>query len=540
MIRNRGSLLPFLAPAGPLLLFVGFPLLLFFARGAGDLPGLTADPSLGRIYQFTLLQAFLSALFSVAAALPGAWFLLRWRITGRSLIRSVSTLSFLLPPILVVLGFTLVFGRAGFINRGLQGIFGLTEPPLKILYSAGGIILAHVFYNFPVALRLLTDLFGSYPENELKAARSLGASPLRAFITVLLPSLWPGILSAFVLVFLYCFLSFAVVLVLGGGPSTATLEVELYRAVRFGFDPGRAASLILLEGSVTLPVLLLFLFLDRRSHHEFSPDRHNAPLESPPPAIKVLTTVYFVLFLLFFFLPLLAIPFHSLLVRSTRGGSALFSAAHYLSLFRSAEPLRALAVTLSAAVVSSLSAVALLFPAARISALNRGVMNGRILFSLPLGVSSLAVGTGLLYLKSLFPGTGNYLLLVAAHTALAIPLTWRILEPAARSLPASVIRAGEVYAPPLIRFFRVELPLLFPALVTALAFSFALSAGEVNAALLFSGPGLPTIPVTIYHLIGAYRFGEASALGTLLILVSFGALLVLERRDGRDRKIISR
>ena len=139
---------------------------------------------------------------SVLAALPGAWLLLRYRIPGRELIRAAATLSFILPPILVVLGMTLVYGRSGFVNRFLQGIFGLPEPPLRILYTTGGIILAHVFYNFPVALRLLSDLSGVWPDNELKAARSLGAGPFRAAATVLLPALWPGLLAALVLIFL--------------------------------------------------------------------------------------------------------------------------------------------------------------------------------------------------------------------------------------------------------------------------------------------------------------------------------------------------
>ena len=71
-------------------------------------------------------------------------------------------------------------------------------------------------------------------------------SSLRKLRSLLLPALWPGLLAALVLIFLYCFLRFAVVLVLGGGPATATLEVELYRAVRFDFNPDRAAALILL------------------------------------------------------------------------------------------------------------------------------------------------------------------------------------------------------------------------------------------------------------------------------------------------------
>jgi thiamine transport system permease protein len=185
------------------------------------------------------------------------------------------------------------------------------------------------------------------------------------------------------------------------------------------------------------------------------------------------------------------------------------------------------------ALFSSTAAVTLLYPAARSTALGRqrgtgGDLWGPLILALPLGFSSLALGTGLLHFKVLLPGAGSLPLLTAAHTALALPLAWRILGPAAASLPASLLRAGELHAPPLTRFFRIELPLLFPALASAAAFSFALSAGEVNAALLFSGPGFPTLPVTVYRLIGAYRYGEASALGTLLIATSFLALGFLE------------
>ena len=221
----------------------------------GALGGILDSAYYRGLMLFTLKQALLSTVFSVALGLPGAYLVGRCRFPGRRILKSLTTVPFVLPPILAVLGFVLVFGNAGLINSLRRMVLGPEAPPWKMLYSLGAVVTAHVFFNFPLTLRIAGDAFALLPLNEARAASSLGAGRLRAFLAVDLPHLIPAILTATVLTFLYCFMSFAVVLVLGGGPKLTTLEVEIFRLVKYQLDFGRG-SILALGGSAAALFLL--------------------------------------------------------------------------------------------------------------------------------------------------------------------------------------------------------------------------------------------------------------------------------------------
>ena len=146
-----------LAPAVFLLLFFYFPLGSVLAGGLTDRSGrlslgiltsLLRDPYYLRIIGFTIWQAILSTLLSVLMGLPGAYLLARYDFRGKRLIQALTTVPFVLPSIIVVLGFVRFFGNNGILNRFLMALFGLAEPPLRILYSLQAILLAHAFSCF--------------------------------------------------------------------------------------------------------------------------------------------------------------------------------------------------------------------------------------------------------------------------------------------------------------------------------------------------------------------------------------------------------
>ncbi|GAB1481252.1 hypothetical protein MASR2M78_00670 [Treponema sp.] len=176
------------------------------------------SPSLLHIVLFTLSQALASTLGALVLGLPGAWLLSHSRKRGARYLRAISSIPFAMPPILVVLGFILFFGNSGWANRLLMSLSGAEEGPLQILYKPSALVLAHAFYNFPLVLILAGDGLQRSRAAYTDVAASLGASPLKTFWTVSLPLAFPSILASASLVFLYSFTSFAVVLVLGGGP----------------------------------------------------------------------------------------------------------------------------------------------------------------------------------------------------------------------------------------------------------------------------------------------------------------------------------
>jgi thiamine transport system permease protein len=162
---------------------------------------------------------------------------------------------FILPVIVAVLGLLAIFGRAGWLNAGLEAIGAGTIS----IYGLAGIVLAHAFLNLPLAVRLILQAWLSVPSERIRLAASLGFSDAdmrRHFERPILRAVLPG---AFMIVFLICTTSFAVALILGGGPRATTVELAIYQAFRFEFDLGRAAMLGLVQAAICVAAGLIAL-----------------------------------------------------------------------------------------------------------------------------------------------------------------------------------------------------------------------------------------------------------------------------------------
>ncbi len=171
-------------------------------------------PSDWAAIRFTLAQATLSALFSVALAIPLARALARRRFPGRGVLITLLGAPFILPVIVAVLGLLAVFGRNGLLSTAL-GWAGL--DPIHI-YGLHGVVLAHVFFNMPLATRLILQGWAAIPAERFRLAASLNFAPRDTARLLERPMLRQVLPGAFVVIFLICTTSFAVALTLGGGP----------------------------------------------------------------------------------------------------------------------------------------------------------------------------------------------------------------------------------------------------------------------------------------------------------------------------------
>lgn len=492
------------------------------------------DPYTVRILGFTLFQAFVSTVVSVAIGLPGAYLLATYRFPGKRIIKAICTIPFVLPSILVVLGFVIFYGNNGLVNRMLMTLFGLSSPPLSILYTFTAVILAHAFYNFPIVLGLVSSYWEHLPIRSEQAAMTMGARRWTVFRTVTLPRLAPAILSASTLVFLFCFSSFAILLVLGGGPRFTTIEVEIYRRARMTMDPEGAAALSLLSIAVALVLVAFHSWTQRlmARQEEVESDRQSR-LERSPRSWwgKLLTILYTIGTVVFVLGPLGGIIYRSFQAPVSRSGSLAFSLRWYRELFGLDRAAGSSLGTASSAIVLSLviaavtAAVSLTIStmlAARLRQ-NHGRFRGSMeLFAmLPMAVSSVVIGLGY-HLVSAAVGGGRPVgvtLVVLAHVVIASPFVLRTILPEYRKIPFSYTQASLTLGATVPQTFRhIELPLLRSSMATGAAFAFAISMGEINATLVLSDSSIVTIPVVMYRLIGSYNYGGACALGTVLII----------------------
>ncbi|WP_332447967.1 ABC transporter permease [Sphaerochaeta sp.] len=507
--------------------------------------GVFLDPYTQRIMLFTLYQAFLSTLASLLVALPGAYLIATYSFRGKRFILALSAIPFVIPSILVVLGFVIFFGNNGFLNQLLMRLFGLPAPPLSILYSFKAIILAHTFYNFPIIMNLVSSYWEHMDSNCEAASWTLGATKSRTFLSVTLPRLLPAIISAASLVFLFCFNSFAIIMVLGGGPQFTTMEVEIYRQARMLGNPGNAAALSLF--SILVTVLLLAWYNNRERHLARSEayQSKNRFVQKKPATFlgRMLAVLYTLASILFILGPILSVVVRSFMAAPSRSSAQQFSLKWYRQLL-SLEPatghmgsaLQALTNSLFIAFLVALCTIPLALTLSvairRKSSRKKGL---EMLGMLPMTVSSVIIGLGYYLISSRIRGGTalSYTLVVLAHMVIAIPFVLRTLLPEYRKIPLSYMHSSlTLGAGPWRTFVSIEVPLLRGAMLTGAIFAFALSMGEFNATLTLANSSIVTLPIIMYRLIGSYNFQGACALGTILIVVCAIVFSVSELAKG--------
>ena len=238
-----------------ILAFCGAALVTVVSLGA---PGLADVSGLWPVLRFTLLQAFLSMLISVTLAFPAAFALDQFRtFPGRGAVIALFGLPLALPALAGAFGILALLGRNGWLAQGLENM-GLAFKP--DIYGLGGVLIAHVFFNFPLAVRLFLNALETIPEPNWKLAAALRMSAAQRFRLLGLPVMRASLPGISGMIFLLCMTSFTLVLVLGGGPSATTLEVAIYQSLTYDLDLGRAAALTLIQlalAAVALAALAL-------------------------------------------------------------------------------------------------------------------------------------------------------------------------------------------------------------------------------------------------------------------------------------------
>jgi len=512
----------------------------FAVDGRWTLSGLAqviSDPYYLHLIRFTILQAVYSTLLSLAIGFPGAYVLSRYNFPGKRTLRSLTVVPFVLPAIVVALGFILFFGNNGYLNRALVDLFHLSGPPFRILYSLPGIVLAHAFYNAPIVMRVVSAAWEGLDPAIDEAAMSLGTGPIRRLVTITLPRLAPAILSASALVFVFTFLSFPIVLTLGGA-RYATIEVGIYTLVRTLLDYHLGAALILVEMMISLSFTYLYLRVEGSLAVATAglKGQERVPLFAGPVRLgRALIAIYGILAGVFFIGPIAAI-----IADSLRAADA-WTVSNYLQLvssryspFLGTSPIATVRTSLIigalATVVSLPAGTLIAFFVSRTRAIGRWAIEA--LLMAPLAVSSVAIGFAML--RGLAAGPlrigGTLAAIVVAHAVLIYPFVVRVIRPVLEGLDPHLVEAARSLGSSRWRaFIDVELPLIKRGLLVATVFAFALSMGEMSATLILMRPGLSTIPVAVYGLLSARQFGAASAMAVVLIAVTAISFVAIDR-----------
>jgi thiamine transport system permease protein len=471
---------------------------------------------------FTLWQAVVSTALTLAAGIVPAYVLARFEFPMRRLVLATATVPFMLPTVVVGAAF-------------------LALLPERLHASATAVIVAHVYFNVAVVVRLVGSMWALIPHDLTDAARTLGATRWQVAREVVLPLLRSGIASAAVVTFLFSFTSYGVVTLLGG-PSRPTVEAEIVRRATQLGDVEGAVALSMLQVVLLATVVALSSRLQRRSTQRLG----GAPLRRRPrtrPDRRLVGTVAIGT------AAVMCTPVGALVLRSmwtsdglsltawrTLGGTGQRPGAS-----TGVDPTAAIATSLGiAAVATAISLVVGTLGAFAVSvARQRRTSPLDVGLMLPLGTSAVTVGLGMLITFDRPPvdWRDEWWLVPVGHSLIAVPFVVRSILPAVRRVPAAHLDAAATLgATPLRGWWEVVARRSTRAIAVAAGLSAAISLGEFGATTFLTRTGRDTMPVVIARLLG--RAGDipraqAFAMATVLFAVTAAIVVVADREESR-------
>ena len=502
-----------------LALLVLAPMLALFRLGS--IPGfepadlrIWENAYLRRVLWFSLWQAGLSTLLSVLPAiLVARAFALHGQMPGRALVLRLFALPLVVPSVVAVMAIVSVYGSGGWL------------PLDRALYGINGILLAHVFFNLPLAVRLLLPQWQAIPQHHWQLGEQLGMNSWQRWRFIEWPMLREALPGVLLLVFMLCLTSFAVVLTLGGGPRSTTLEVAIYQSLRFDFDPARAALLALVQLSLCLLVALATMKMQRLPEVEIAvsaPDRSVSSLQQWFNTVLIAAATVYV-----------GLPLLSMALDSLAGPILEVLSNHGLWL--------AFGNTLTIGLCAASLAVCAGWWLLRFSAdlAHRGRtdaarlvdLSGSIVYVVP----PLVIGTGMFVLLSPHLNVFGWVfpIVIAINALMCLPFVVRCLGPAMRQNHARYHHLCLTLSlHGWNRFRLVEWPLLRKPLGLAMGLACVLAMGDLGVIALFGSTETATMALMIYQQLGAYLIDEATVTAMLLLLLCLVTFTLLERLIG--------
>lgn len=493
------------------------------------------DSYLWNITRFTLLQAVLSAVLSIVFALPVALALhARSRFRGRSLLLQLFAIPLTLPSLVAVFGLTSIYGRNGMIA---QSSTALGFPLVPDIYGLTGILLAHVFFNMPLAVRLLLASLETIPQDYWKLSAQLGMGGFARFRLIEWPVIARNLSGIAGLIFMLCASSFTIVLTLGGGPRATTLEVAIYQALHFDFDMARAVALTLTQLLLTISVLVILHLIGKPAEEGFSlTTSHRDYIHHGSAARKTYAMVILIAALF------IALPLGGMII------SGLMSDLWRLMNERIVQQAILTSLLLAFGAATVCIALSFMLVTAREYNAARNVkaprkIRGFLITALDSGASLVLI------IPPIVIGAGWFILLrqvtdvftiapfmvISVNAVMAMPFAVRLLRPAWDSAAARNNRLCLALGiSGFTRFRLVDWPVIRRPLALSFAFAMALSMGDLGTIALFGSNSVQTLPYLLLQRMGSYRTADAAGLALILAAICFALMMMTGRKTQSD------
>lgn len=506
---------------------------------------------------FTFIQSLLTTLICILLGFPVSYFLAKYSFKGKKLLINLLTVPFVLPSIVVLLGFIILYGEGGIINRIWINIAGI--PLINLYGSMEGIILAHSFYNISVIIRMMIPAWENIDQNLTEISKTLGGKNWTIFWKIIFPQIKNYLISASLLIFTYTFNSFAIVLYLGE-VKYQTLEVRIFKLMKNTLNFPAGASLGILQLFFNLVIIILYIIFEKKTRamasgkeKSFHPEKIVFSKSNWKKNLGQISLIIFTVFIIIFSIsPMIAVLAASL-TPNTPDGSPFWGYLNLLSKdyesLLGASPLRLLLNTLSFAFLTTLITLAFSIGIVfilrnrlqRVNNYKKPFIENMISLAiiLPMGTSSITLAMGLFLQLKDSAVFKNYvwILIVLAHVLISIPFATRAILSAYNRIDTDLLNIASTLGASRLRiFWKVELPMIKSGLIVAGIFSFAISLGEFGATNFLARAKYGTLSLGISKLLSSRTMQLPASMASILILITFICFFLIQKTGEKDLK----
>lgn len=487
------------------------------------------------------LVGIASALIGLLFAYVEVYVKLRTRFM-EVLFRLVSLLPVVSPPFVLSLSMIMLFGKAGIITRFLLKIYD------NSVYGFWGIVIVQTLTFFPVCYMMLKGLLKNIDPSLEEAARDMGASRFKVFMTVTLPLVLPGLGNAFLVTFIESIADFANPMIIGG--SYDTLATTIYLQITGAYDKEGAAAMAVVLLTITL---LMFVvqkyYLEAKSTATLSGKASRQRMLITERSVTVPLSILCSALAIFVILMYICVPFGAMFrtwgydfhltfkwfgqVFSKYKGFKAFKDSFILSLISA--PITALLSMIISYLVVKRKFIAKGFIEA-VSMLAMAVPGTVLGIGYIRGFSGGLFGSGIL--QGLY-GTGAILVIV--FIVRSLPTGTRSGISALRQIDKSIEESAyDMGADSFKVFMTVTLPLIKDSFLSGFVTSFVRSITAISAIILLVTPSYLLITVQINEFAEKGSYGIACAFASILIFITYSSVLIMNlviKRFGTSRKV---
>lgn len=529
-----------------LTLFILYPLAILLVDSFVTDRGITLDvfarvlalPSFDTAITNTLSVGFCVSVVSALVGLLFAYVEVYVRLGGRfmaGLFRVVSILPVVSPPFVLSLSMILLFGKSGLITRGLLGI------PDNNIYGFWGIFVVQSLTFFPVCYMMLKGLLKNIDPSLEEAARDMGASRWKVFTSVTLPLILPGLGNAFLVTFIESIADFANPMIIGG--SYDTLATTIYLQITGAYDKEGAAAMAVVLLCITLLMFVVQKYvLEARSTSTLSGKASRARMLITDASVRLPLSILCGAVALFVVVMYACVPLGALFKTwgrdyslTTKWFGLVFSRYHGLQAFRDSFLLSFVSAPITALLSMSIS-----YLVVKRSFRSKGFIEAVSMLAMAVPGTVLGVGyirgfSGGLFHTGVMKGLyGSAAILVIVFIVRSLPTGTRSGISALRQIDKSIEESAyDMGADSFTVFMTVTLPLIKDSFLSGLVTAFVRSITAISAIILLVTPQFLLITVQINEFAGKGDYGVACAFSTILIVITYAAVLLMNLIIGR-------